>query len=619
MGILVRGRWARRLALAGVFALAPAATAQQPKPAPAQSDYEKRVVAFLNGGATVTRQELGEFLIARGGMDKVELLVNKKVIEIEAAKRGITVTSVEVNAALGEELRSLGVKLDEFERHVLPRYGKSLYEWMEDVIRPRLTLSKMCRGKVTVSEDELQKAFESKYGERRRAQLIIWPKTAPKIPALTDDVKATAAGNPVEFEKLAAAQPNDFAKVRGEIAPIGRHIDGENPAVEAALFGMKVGEIKWVETPTLSTCIRCLEIIPPQAKTLAEVRGELTKDVGDKKFNGEITRYFDEIKKVAVPTLTVHVPVPTNLPPDAPKPVRVPTADPKVLAVIYGDKTVTREDLGEFLIARGGYEKLDLLVNKRIIEAEAVRQGVTVTPQEIDEAFAADVKGLGITKDDFIKVMLPKYKMTLTEWTDDALRPRLLLGKLVKGSVTVTADDLARAFESKYGEKRQAKVILWGKDELRTAQKQWEEARKGDAEFDRVARGQKDGTLAAAAGLTKEIGKHLDAESPVLEKVLFALNVGEVSHLFETPAGIMCVKCTAILPPTPGVTLAQVRDALEKEVFARKLDKAVPTHFGELKAKANPNLLLKGPPTPRENREGVNQIIQQAGGTVPQK
>ena len=28
----------------------------------------------------------------------------------------------------------------------------------------------------------------------------------------------------------------------------------------------------------------------------------------------------------------------------------------------------------------------------------------------------------------------------------------------------------------RYGEKRQAKVILWGKGELRVAQKQWEEA-----------------------------------------------------------------------------------------------------------------------------------------------
>ena len=160
-------------------------------------------------------------------------------------------------------------------------------------------------------------------------------------------------------------------------------------------------------------------------------------------------------------------------------------------------------------------------------------------------------------------------------------------------------------------------MILWGKTELRQAQRDWEVARKGDAEFDSVACKQRDGTLAAAAGKTSPMGRYMDAESPVLERVLFRLNVGEVSELFDTPAGIMCVKCIAVVAPQPGVTLAQVRADLEKEVFAKKLEKAIPAHFGELKKVANPNLLLKGPPTARENREGVEQIIREASGTVP--
>lgn len=619
--ILVRGRWARRVALAGVVALSPGTAAAQQPPAPktaAPSDYEKRVVAFLNGGASVSRAELGEFLIARGGMDKVELLVNKKIIETEAARRGVSVTTVEVSAALTDDLRGLGVKLDEFEQHVLPRYGKTLYEWTEDVIRPRLFLTKMCRENVTVTDADLQKAFETKYGEKREAQIIKWPKQDPNHRALTDDVKATAAAKPEEFEKLAAAQPDDLKKSRGRITPIGRHIDGENPAVEAALFSMKVGEIRWVESPTTSTCIRCLAVIPPDpAITPAKVRTELEGLVREKKFSAELRRFFEEMKKAAMPTLTEHVPVPKDLPPDVPKPVRVPSPDPKLLAVVYGNVPVTREDLGEFLIARGGYEKLDLLVNKKIIEMAAARTNLTVTPQEVETAFAEDVKALGISKDDFIKVMLPKYKMTLTEWTDDALRPRLMLAKMVRGSVTVTADDLSRAFENKYGEKRRAKVIMWGKGELRQSQRDWEVARKGDADFDRMARGQSNTSLAARAGETTPVGRHVDAESDMLERVLFSLQVGEVSHLFETPAGIMCVKCVEVLPPTAGVKLEQVKDALEREVFAKKLDKAIPAHFGELKKAASPNLLLKGPPTPRENRDGVDHIIRQAGGTIP--
>ena len=56
-----------------------------------------------------------------------------------------------------------------------------------------------------------------------------------------------------------------------------------------------------------------------------------------------------------------------------------PAANKSWVAMIYGNVPVTREELGEFLIARGGYEKVDLLVNKRIIEVEAARRNITVT------------------------------------------------------------------------------------------------------------------------------------------------------------------------------------------------------------------------------------------------
>src|SRR5262245_57648536 len=77
-----------------------------------------------------------------------------------------------------------------------------------------------------------------------------------------------------------------------------------------------------------------------------------------------------------------------------------PPANKGVVGYIYGIVPVTREDLGEFLIARGGYEKLDLLVNKKIIEVEAARRGVTVTPLEVESGLNEDLRGMGITKQD---------------------------------------------------------------------------------------------------------------------------------------------------------------------------------------------------------------------------
>ena len=39
------------------------------------------MVAYIYGSIPITREDLGEYLIARKGLDTVELLVNKRIIE----------------------------------------------------------------------------------------------------------------------------------------------------------------------------------------------------------------------------------------------------------------------------------------------------------------------------------------------------------------------------------------------------------------------------------------------------------------------------------------------------------------------------------------------------------
>jgi hypothetical protein len=302
-----------------------------------------------------------------------------------------------------------------------------------------------------------------------------------------------------------------------------------------------------------------------------------------------------------------------------------PAPDRRVVAYIYGNIPVSREELGDYLIARGGYEKLELFVNKKIIEIEAAKRNLTVTSLEVDAGLAEDLRGMGISKDDFAKHILPRYHKTLYEWTEDVIKPRILLGKMCQDRVKVTEEDLNKAFLNRYGERRQAKVICWNREDLKAAQAGWDEARKGEVEFDRVARTQADSNLAASAGLIAPIGQFPDAGALAVKqgdeyctKVLFSLKVGEISQLFQTSAGIMCVKCVAIIPKDETVKLeGKIRDDFQKEVYDRKLSATVPEYFAELKKVAQPNILLVGPPGPKEFRDGVNIGIQQTGLAVP--
>ncbi|MBY0461153.1 MAG: hypothetical protein K2V38_27845 [Gemmataceae bacterium] len=301
-------------------------------------------------------------------------------------------------------------------------------------------------------------------------------------------------------------------------------------------------------------------------------------------------------------------PVPNKGPAPAPEP------DRRITAYIYGNIPITREELGEFLIARGGHEKLELLVNKKIIELEAARHKVTVTPDEIKAALIEDARGLGITVDDFAKRLLPNYKKTLFEWTEDVIRPRLLLTKMCQGRIQITEDELQKMFENRFGERRQAKIITWSAKDLKIAQKQWDEARKGDAEFDSIARTQADPNLAAACGLVKPVGRHVEeGGDAIVVKTLFSLKLGEISGIIEVPAGLMCVKYVAEVKPDPNAKFdAPTKEALRKELHAQKMEREIPKLFGELKAAAKPVLYLKGPPTEAEFREGTDQIIRQA-------
>src|SRR5262249_55976304 len=125
------------------------------------SDYSRRVVAYINGNEAVTREQLGEFLIARFGPQMLDLLVNRRIIERAAMEKGIEVTEAEIDEAMKNDLKALSVNQGEFVNKILKRYNKTLYEWRQDKIRPSLYLAKMCRERIKVEEEDVKKAFEA--------------------------------------------------------------------------------------------------------------------------------------------------------------------------------------------------------------------------------------------------------------------------------------------------------------------------------------------------------------------------------------------------------------------------------------------------------------------------
>jgi hypothetical protein len=276
-----------------------------------------------------------------------------------------------------------------------------------------------------------------------------------------------------------------------------------------------------------------------------------------------------------------------------PSPPEVPSDYSKrVVAYIYDTIPITREELGEYLIAREGVERVNNLVNRRIIEHVCKQKGIEITAAEVEADFNETIRGLNVSPRDFESKILKPHNKTLYEWKEDVIRPRLLLSKLCRDRVHITDEDLQKAFQAYHGEKIECRIIMWPKNEKNAVMNRYAKIRDSEEEFDRAARTQASPTLAAAGGRISPIGRHTTGNEE-MEKAAFNLQPGELSQLIETPEGLVVIKCLKRIPPDTSASLDKERDKLTKEVFEKKLQMEIPRCFSELKEQAHPKLILK--------------------------
>lgn len=267
------------------------------------------------------------------------------------------------------------------------------------------------------------------------------------------------------------------------------------------------------------------------------------------------------------------------------------------VATVNGED-ISRAEFGEYLIRKYGAKEIELFVNQRIIQDAAAEKDIRLPADEVVAAFEADAKGLGMSRDEFVKVVLPKYAKTEGEWWTDVVTPRLMLAKMISVEEKVTDDDLKKLFERKYGEQRRVQMILW--DKKLTKEKvegELARARVNAATFDTAARNQFNPSLSASKGLIQPISRHTVSDNDQkVHDAAFCLNVGEVSDLLDTEQGWVAVKLVEITPPRTDVKLDDVKASLKEEAAKEKTQAAIPKLFAKLKEEAKPVYHIKPEP-----------------------
>jgi hypothetical protein len=299
-----------------------------------------RVVAYVND-QPVFREELGEYLIARLGADRLPFLVNRKIVEMECRKHNIVVTDEDVNYRFQQELKTFGggVALSEadFVNNILRRFNKTLYEWKEDVIRPKIMMEYLVRGSIKITDADVRDGFEARYGPKVECRMIVLDKNERRVQEVWDKVK----NSPEAFLKAAKEQgiPN-LATAGGLVPPIHKHFGDKG--LEDAAFRLRPGEVSSpVQMKDESWVILMCERHVPENKLVRfeEERMKVHKEVEELRVAQKIPEVFKKLHDEARMVLMLRPegspvsvrsepPMPKVQPPVGQGPVQMPPNTP---------------------------------------------------------------------------------------------------------------------------------------------------------------------------------------------------------------------------------------------------------------------------------------------------
>ncbi|MEZ6149918.1 MAG: peptidylprolyl isomerase [Pirellulaceae bacterium] len=164
---------------------------------------------------------------------------------------------------------------------IMEEEGATLDLYIDDAVWPSVALKKLVEDGVTITEDDLQKGFESNFGPRAEVLAIVLSNQRT-----AQDVFREARSNSTEdgFGQLAAkysVEPVSRSNF-GKIPPLRKH--GGRSALEEVAFALHPGEISGVVAWGEQYAILYKQgETTPLVQDFEAVRGEIHKEIMEKK------------------------------------------------------------------------------------------------------------------------------------------------------------------------------------------------------------------------------------------------------------------------------------------------------------------------------------------------
>ncbi len=549
--------------------------AARPAPQPQRPDPNSLKVMAIVNGEQITREQLAQECMIRYGRDVLESLINKQLILEYCQRHGIQVTRQEVQAEIGRMARRFHMTVDQWLKLLEKERGIRPEQYASDIIWPQLALRRVAAKLLEVTPKELQAAYETQYGPAVEVRMILC-----KSRERAEKVHRLVQARPQEFEKLARTYSEDpvSAGYGGRIPPVRKHLG--DPKLEQAAFSLKPGQLSPV-VPIEGgfVILKCVRHIPSRMDQfpLEKVRKQLEEMVRDKKEPLVASRVFQQLRKQARVLEVFGYPEREK-------------QYPGTAALVNGQQ-ITTAHLAQACLERHGVEVLEGMINRLVLFQEVRRQGIVVTDQDIHREVVRAAEAMGVTGkggqadlDRWFQMIQQQQGLPRQRYLREIVWPTVALKKLVlkrrRQAVQVTEEDLRKAFEANYGPRVKCRAIVLNNP--RTAQIVWEQARKNP---DPIYFGQLsskysiDPNLRTLNGEIPPIGRH--GGRPTLEKEAFALKPGEISGIIQLKDKYVILLCEGYTKPQQ-VSLEEVRDILQEDIYEKKLRRAMAVEFAAL-------------------------------------
>ena len=240
-------------------------------------------------------------------------------------------------------------------------------------------------------------------------------------------------------------------------------------------------------------------------------------------------------------------------------------AIPAVVAAVNTQK-ITREDLQRECLRQCGNEVLESMVNRRLIDQECRRQGIRITRADVDAEIERTAKQFNIPVDQYLKMLKQKRDITPAQYANDIIWPMLAKKRLAGEKILISREELAREFETQYGEAIRARLIAVSNPQL--AKEIEAKAVAKPEDFGNLAKDySEDAPSASLKGVIQPIRKHGSFKE--IEDAVFNMADGEVSPVIHAGGQYVILKREGLLPARQ-VKFEQVASQLERDVRERK-------------------------------------------------